>query len=389
MRYRLISVFFAACLAAMAATLTVDQLFSFIQSSIEQIKEGKQTDRETADFLATAKLSERLDDRSVEQMQSLGIGPRTLAALRKLSEQSQTLPASKPIEPPAPPPLRPPPSSEEQAAIIDAVRTYALDYSQNLPDFICTQVQRRYYAPPPGTRYGGPGDREPSYRLNDTLLIRLSFFEQKEDYKPVLVNGAMTNRDYKSLGGTIVSGDFGSMLKEIFERRTETRFQWDHWGTLRSKSAMVFAYHVEQARSQWHITYDKLDIVPAYHGLVYVDEKSHEVVRVTLEAQNIPAEFPVKSVQTVLDYDYTDISGHTFLLPIKDETLSRADDYLSKVDTEFHNYRKYSAESELKFDTDTPDPLPADKTKETPATKPPTPPETPATQPPPPRGKGN
>ena len=85
MRYRLISVFFAACLAAMAATLTVDQLFSFIQSSIEQIKEGKQTDRETADFLATAKLSERLDDRSVEQMQSLGIGPRTLAALRKLS----------------------------------------------------------------------------------------------------------------------------------------------------------------------------------------------------------------------------------------------------------------------------------------------------------------
>jgi hypothetical protein len=152
---------------------------------------------------------------------------------------------------------------------------------------------------------------------------------------------------------------------------------------------MVFAYHVEQARSQWHITYDKLDIVPAYHGLVYVDEKSHEVVRVTLEAQNIPAEFPVKSVQTVLDYDYTYISGHTFLLPIKDETLSRADDYLSKVDTEFHNYRKYSAESELKFDTDTPDPLPADKTKETPATKPPTPPETPATQPPPPRGKGN
>jgi hypothetical protein len=389
MRYRLISVFFAACLAAMAVTLTVDQLFSFIQSSIEQIKEGKQTDRETADFVATVKLSERLDDRSVEQMQSLGIGPRTLAALRKLSEQSQSLPVAKPIEPPAPPPLRPPPSSEEQAAIIDEVRTYALDYSQNLPDFICTQVQRRYYAPPPGTRYGGPGDREPSYRLNDTLLIRLSFFEQKEDYKPVLVNGAMTTKDYKSLGGTLVSGDFGSMLKEIFERQTQARFEWDHWGTLRSKSAMVFAYHVEQARSQWHITYDKLDIIPAYHGLVYVDEKSHEVVRVTLEAQNIPADFPIKSVQTVLDYDYTDISGHTFLLPIKDETLSRADDYLSKVDTEFHNYRKYSAESELKFDTDTPEPLPADKTKETPATKPPTPPETPATQPPPPRGKGN
>src|ERR1039458_5992944 len=130
MRYRLISVFFAACLAAMAVTLTVDQLFSFIQSSIEQIKEGKQTDRETADFLATAKLSERLDDRSVEQMQSLGIGPRTLAALRRLRDQSQTLAAAKPIEPPAKAQQAPPPSSEEQAAIIDEVRAYALDRSE-------------------------------------------------------------------------------------------------------------------------------------------------------------------------------------------------------------------------------------------------------------------
>ena len=68
-----------------------------------------------------------------------------------------------------------------------------------------------------------------------------------------------------------------------------------------------------------------------------------------------------------MDYDFEDISGHTFLLPIKDETLRRWTMYLSKNDTEFHNYHKYSAESELKFDTDTPDPLPADKTKETPA----------------------
>jgi hypothetical protein len=387
---RLVLVFFAVCLAATAATLTVDQLFSFIQSSIEQIKEGRQTDKETADFLATKELSERLDDRSVEQMESLGIGPRTLAALRKLRDQSQTLPASKPIEPPAPPPLRPPPTSGEQAAAIDAMRTYALDYSRNLPNFICSQVMRRYYAPPPGPRSSGPADGEPPWRKSDELLIRLSFFEQKEEYRPMLVNGAMTNKDYKSLGGTLVSGDFGSMLKEIFEPETQTRFEWGHWGTLRGKEwLMAFAYHVDQARSQWHITYDKLDIVPAYHGLIYMDPHSHEIARVTLEAENIPAGFPVHWVQTTLDYDYADISGRKFLLPMKDATLSGVDDYLSRLDTEFRSYHEYSAESELKFDTDTPEPLPADKTRETPVTTSPPPPETPATQPPPPRGKKN
>src|ERR1017187_1039168 len=72
------------------------------------------------------------------------------------------------------------------------------------------------------------------------------------------------------------------------------------------------------------------------------------------------------------DKDVADFSGHMFLLPIKDSTLMGADDYLSKNETEFRMYRKYSAESELKFDTETPDPLPPKKTKETPATAPPT-----------------
>lgn len=388
MRTRLIVLLLAVCLVAAATTLTVAQLYTFIQNSAQLMKEGKQSDKETADFLAATKLSDRLDDRSVEMMEGLGLGPRTMEALRKLAQQSQTLPLAKAIEPPAPKAVRPPPTSEEQGAMIDAVREYALNYSQDLPDFVCTEIIRRYGAAPPGTRYGGPPNSDPSYQQRDTLTIRLSFFEQKEDYKPVMVNGALTNQDYKSLGGTLVSGDFGSMLKEIFERQTAARFEWDHWGTLRSKPWLAaFSYHVDQARSQWHITYDnpRMDIIPAYHGLVYVDPQTHEVERVTLVAENIPAGFPVHSVETILDYDYVDISGHTFLLPIKDETISRLDDYLSKLDTEFRSYRKYSAESELKFDTDTPEPLPPEKTKETPATTPPKPPETPATTPPPKR----
>jgi hypothetical protein len=50
-----------------------------------------------------------------------------------------------------------------------------------------------------------------------------------------------------------------------------------------------------------------------------------------------------------------------------------ADDYMTKNDEEFRVYRKYSAESDVKFDvTDVPAPLPDEKTKEQkepPATK--------------------
>ena len=31
-----------------------------------------------------------------------------------------------------------------------------------------------------------------------------------------------------------------------------------------------------------------MEIVPAYHGLVYVDNKTREILRVTLEAEGFP-----------------------------------------------------------------------------------------------------
>ena len=228
-------------------------------------------------------------------------------------------------------------------------------------------MTRRYAAPRPGTKYGGPAGSSPSWQAQDTLTIKLSYFEQKEDYKLILVNNTITKQDYRTLGGATSTGDFGSMMKDIFEPGTEARFEWDHWGTLRGRRVMAFAYTVAQSRSQWHITYERsMDIVPAYHGLIYVDEKTHDVMRVTLAAQDLPAAFPVKMAETVLDYDFQDISGHTFLLPLKATTTMGASDYLTRNDAEFRIYRKYSAESAISFDSaDTPPPLPDDKTTET------------------------
>ena len=167
---RLVAAVFAVALAASAQGLTVKQLYSFLQSSVQM----KQTDREVAGFLSKAKMIEKLDDRAIEEMEGLGIGPKTLAALHSLRDQSQAFTAAAPVTPDAKPAPKPPPSSEEQAAIIDDVRKYALNYSKNLPDYICTQVTRRYAGAAPGGRYGGKRGDDVSWQLQDTLTIRLS-----------------------------------------------------------------------------------------------------------------------------------------------------------------------------------------------------------------------
>jgi hypothetical protein len=365
---RLLAAVFAVGSVAMGQSLSVDKLVAFLQSSEKLIQEGKMTDRELANYLGKVKLTERLEDKVIEELQGAGaLGVKTLEALRRLRDQSQALAAAKPIVPEAKPRPIPPPTSEEQAAIISAAREYALTYSRSLPDFICTQVTRRYAATAPGSRYGGGAASEPSWYALDTLTLKLSYFEQKEDYKLILVNNTVTTQDYKTLGGATSTGDFGSMMREIFEPATQAQFEWDHWGTLRGRRVLAFAYRVAQSRSQWHINYDrKLDIVPAYRGLVYIDKETGQITRVTLEAVDIPPSFPVRSARTVLDYDFQEISGRTFLLPLKATTVMASDEYLTKNDAEFRVYRKYTAESDIKFDTtDVPAPLPEEKTKET------------------------
>jgi hypothetical protein len=375
MRLRLVAALFAVCFVAASQTMPLDKLVAFIQSSQGLIKEGKMTDRALADYLGKVKLTERLEDRTIEELQGLGeLGPRSLEALRGLRDRTANLAAGKPVKPAPGYVQPPPPSSQQQAAIISEVRQYALNYSKSLPDFICTQVTRRYAAQVPRLRSGSSIDAQPSWRALDVLTIRLSYFGQKEDYKLIMVNNTVTTQDYQNVGGATSTGDFGTMMKDIFEPATETRFEWDHWGTLRDRLSMVFAYRVSQSRSQWHILYERsMDIVPAYRGLVYVDNETHQVTRVTLMAENIPPSFPVNRAETILDYEYTDIAGLTFLLPVKGQVIMSAVDYMSKNDTEFRLYRKYSAESAIKFDTETPAPLPEETTREKPVAKPPEP----------------
>ena len=363
MRFRLLCAALLVCLVAPAQTMSVEKLISFLKSSVEM----KMSDSEVAKYLKNVKLTDKLTDRTIEDLLAAGIGPKTRDALNVLRDRSANLGTAVITPKEEGPRLPPAPTAAEQAEIIRDVREYALNYTKGLPDFVCTQVTRRKAAGLPGSRYAMPGASEPSFQTMDTLTLRLSYFEQKEDYKLILMNNTPTTQGYQNVGGATSSGEFGSMMREIFEPSTQTHFEWDRWATLRGKLVMAFRYNVEQSHSQWMIDYEHREhIYPAYSGFVYIDKDLHVVMRITLNADNIPPAFPIRMAKTVLDYDYQDISSHEFLLPLKAQVDMSADGILTRNETEFRLYRKYSAESEIKYDI-TPDPLPDDKTKVTPA----------------------
>jgi len=351
MRFRFILGFVLFCAVSLAQPLTVQKLEQFLRSAVAT----HNSDKDVAAYLSHARLSEKLDDATIQKWQGEGIvPPHTLHALWTLRDQSAALPA--PSAKPAAPvhAAIPAPSNEEQAAIISEVREYALDYSRNLPDFICTEQVKRYGAPPP--RNG----QDPAWREGDTLMIRLSYFQQKEQYKLMLVNSRVTNQDYEKVGGSKEFGSFGTLMHGIFDPASEASFTYDHTSMLGDRGeVLAFRYFVDLEHTNYELVWENSQrIRTAYSGLVFISRNQpHQVMRITVKAEHIPADFPIKGAETRLDYDWSDLSGHKFLLPSSALVLMAGDDGISKNEERFAVYRKYSADTEITFDTD---PLPPD-----------------------------
>jgi len=94
------------------------------------------------------------------------------------------------------------------------------------------------------------------------------------------------------------------------------------------------------------------------------------VMRVTLEAVDLPVSFPIQQASLTLDYDFAKIADREFLLPLKSVMRMREGKTLIKNETEFRLYRRFQAEAIIKaVDFENLPPLP--DSQEQPATAPP------------------
>ena len=140
-----------------------------------------------------------------------------------------------------------PPTRAEQAKLLDEVRDYAINYTRRLPDFICLEQTRRYE---------DPAGRQ-AWRPVDVLTARLSYFNQKEDYKLISQNGrAVTDLPYASIGGAFSVGDFGTSMRTVFDPASHATFAWKRWATLRGRRAHVFSYRVPPEYSTYMLRYE-------------------------------------------------------------------------------------------------------------------------------------
>jgi hypothetical protein len=109
---------------------------------------------------------------------------------------------------------------------------------------------------------------------------------------------------------------------------------------------------VERLRSSWKIWVPGQYILPAYKGSIWIDKQTANTLRIEMQAQEIPEEFPRIAVETAVDYDYITLgTAEKFLLPVRAEVLScaRGSNECERNVIEFRNYHKFTGESTIKF----------------------------------------
>ena len=204
-----------------------------------------------------------------------------------------------------------PPATEETAEdwplILARVRSNALAYSDQLPDFICNQTTQQFFR-----------TRSPTlaWKMHRSFVAALSFYDRKEHYEIVSVNGKPApGATMENLAGGLSVGEFGSALRGLFEHRTQAEFKPAGFKKFNKIETLCIAFRVSQERSKRFITYNDRTIMTAYRGRCWVDPDSYRIVRLEKKAVGIPGNFPVTRFDMSVDYAPVTISGSTHWLP--------------------------------------------------------------------------
>jgi hypothetical protein len=142
----------------------------------------------------------------------------------------------------------------------------------------------------------------------------------------------------EQISGSSSSGEFASILEDLFDPYTAASFRKHGQESLRGRASYTYTYEVKRENSHWRIMTGAQLYYPAYSGTVWVDRDTSRVLRIEMESRNMPVLFP---------FDKTE----QFLMPTTAEVLSceTGSSHCLRNRIEFRNYRKFGAESDITF----------------------------------------
>jgi hypothetical protein len=232
------------------------------------------------------------------------------------------------------------PAAADDHYIMQA-RDAAADFAAQLPNYACTEYMTRYEST----------SRPVSWHALDVVSADIFHEAGKETYKNVSIDGKPTHKEMDQLQGSWSTGEFSSLLSDLFSPATAAEFRMARQAMVSGKTARVYDFQVERNNSHWRVLTNSQSISPAYKGSVWIDPDGARVLRIEMQARSLPVEFPLDTAETVVDFGRVHIGGQDYLLPVHAEGLSceRGTSNCVRNAIDFRNYHKYDASSNILY----------------------------------------
>jgi hypothetical protein len=156
--------------------------------------------------------------------------------------------------------------------------------------------------------------------LRDTFVESLHYSDKTETRTMQEVNGRTTSVDRDSMKGVLSAGEFGGILQAVFRNESKADFQWKETDSLNGAAVQAFNYRVDRGSSMFSVTgLNGKQLIVGFHGQVFIDSATRRARRITLIADDLPADFPTHATSIAVNYDYVSINGLKYLMPVSAE----------------------------------------------------------------------
>lgn len=230
------------------------------------------------------------------------------------------------------------PSQEDLDAIIDGARKQATNYSMKLPNFLCFEVTDR------SVDMSGNG----RWRRKDSFGELLRYADNKETRTTLEVDGHPSKEKRADMNGPISLGEFGHLLNLVFQPSSKAEFRWKETDSLGSSTVQVFEYRVDRKNDSMTLSDNSGVVYSGFHGLAYIDSSTMGIRRITMAADDLPADFSIHAASIAVDYDYVPVGAHEYLMPVSGTIrLKRGRHETDLNQVVFQDYRRYASQSKI------------------------------------------
>jgi hypothetical protein len=216
-----------------------------------------------------------------------------------------------------------------------------------LPDYVCTQTIERF----------SRNSTEQTWQKADSLRFEVAMIANRELY--ALPGGRFQDRPLATMigRGTTGTGQFGLLAKHVFLTSTAA-FKYEDVSERDGRTLHEYHFDVEARRSSYKLRRGTAESPVAFQGAFWIDVGTLDLVRLEVQAYDIPEMLGLAEAETAIDYARMTIDREDVVLPVVATLkVTGVDGNEDMNRTRLAACRHYRADSSLSFQQTSATPL--------------------------------